>query len=132
LKDFFNEGEDPVFIVGNLTAEQLARSKESETKNNAGLGKLVGTLVYSNEETKAGILADIVEAYKTKVPDELVRRQDALYFGSILPKFEDRSDVVFFARNHPITFYNLTNEIFNLTDLGALSGKSKPIGETKT
>lgn len=110
----------------------MARARDAESKNNAQLKRLVESLLYAEEATKAGILKDIQTTINTMVPGDLAYRHEVFFHGVMDPKFPDKSDVVFFAKHQPISFYEITNEIFNITDMGSNIPKSKPIGEAKT
>lgn len=130
LKDFFPEGEEPVWKVRGLDANEVAKCNDAQktlTAIDATFQAAAGAV--ANEEKlkemreKLGIEVDI--------HSDILMRRAQLVHGSVLPKI-DHESAVKFSRVWPIEFYQVTTEIFRLTGLGQTPGKLKPSGKEKT
>jgi hypothetical protein len=130
LDEFFEEGEERVWVVRGLTAAELGRAKQLAQVRPATLDALVSAIAGKGgkgEEIRAALgLSD------EDVPEDVSRRIEMLVAGSVSPKLtpDDRDVVVKLSEAFPTTFYNLTNQITNLTGAGAETGKRKPSGKT--
>ena len=127
LIKFFEEGEKPIIKIRNITGHELAACKEAVV-NNARIRAMVEKLVSSDSKQKA---AGICEALgvSDKTPDDLVRRINILRYGMLEPEITNE-DAVRFASIWPELFYDITNQIFILTGLGADLGELNASTET--
>lgn len=122
LADFFAEGADPIFRVRALTGEEVAKTRDAAEKNR-NVAKMMENLMSSQS-------TEWIEGVRQKlgvtetVTDDYARRLETLSFGLADPKL-DHEAVVKLAENYSITFYNLTNKIFELTGLGRQPQKKK-------
>ena len=131
LKDWFEDGVEPVWKVRALTAVELAKVREAVERNASGLKTLVESLVYAHDDAKNAVGKDIKRRMDDQVPGDIVRRYEILMAGSVDPEVKDKSDAITLGVNHPGTLYELTNKILELTGQGATPGKQKPCGGTK-
>lgn len=130
LKDFFPEGEEPVWKVRGLDANEMAKCYDAQKTLTAidTTFQAVAGAVASEEKLKLmreqlGIEVDI--------HSDIILRRAHLVNGSVLPKI-DHGAAVKFSRVWPIEFYQITTEIFRLTGLGQTPGKPKPSGKEAT
>ena len=131
LKDWFDDGDEPIWRVRALTAVELAKVREAVERNAAGLKTLVESLVYAQDDAKNAVGKDIKRRMDDQVPGDIVRRYEILMAGSVDPEVKEKSDAITLGVNHPGTLYELTNKILELTGQGATPGKQKPCGGTK-
>lgn len=131
LRDYFPEGEKPLWKVRNLTAVEMAKCREAVERNSGALRDLISSLVYADGENKGGAISDIKAESDSMVPGDIVRRYEILMAGSVDPEVKEKPDAIMIGKNHPGEFYEITNKILDLTGRGALPGKQKPCGETK-
>lgn len=120
LKEFFDDDENPVWIVRALSGSEIARAQESGDRS-----KMIGTIV---DAMSAGTAKDKQEAVKKifgvgdDVPDEIAKRIQHLMYGSVSPVI-DRTASVRIFEFYPINGFQLTNRILELTGEGAELGK---------
>lgn len=130
LKDFFPEGEEPVWIVRNMDANEIVKCTEAkktlatiDATFQASAGALVNEEKVKEMREALGIEKDIHQ-------DILFRRTE-LVFGSVKPKIE-HGLAVKLSNAFAQEFLELTNEIYRLTGLGKTPGKPKPSGKEQT
>jgi hypothetical protein len=130
LAEWFDKGEEPVWIVRGLTAAELGRASQAASTRAATLSALVNAM--AGEGDKANEIRKAMGLSDEEVPEDVSRRIEMLVAGSVSPKLtQDQRDVVVkLAESFPTTFYALTNKITNLTGQGAELGKRKPSGKT--
>jgi len=130
LAAWFEEGEEPVWVVRGLTAAELGRAQQSASTREATLTALVNAM--AGEGDKAAEIRKAMGLSDENVPEDVSRRIEMLVAGSVNPKLtQDQRDIaVKLAEAYPTTFYALTNKITNLTGQGAELGKRKPSGKT--
>ncbi len=130
LADFFDDGEKPVWRVRGLTAAELARSREATDKGES-IKKLVEAM--AGDGDKAEAIRESLGLSSEEVPTDVSRRIEMLVAGSVKPEIpeEQRDVAVKMAENFPVTFYELTNKVQELTGDGAELGKRKRSGRTK-
>lgn len=128
LKSFFDEKEQPVFKVRNLSGEELGRVNQAVQKHKNTAAILDGLLSNIDKEKIEAIKASLGSTDKT--PDDIARRLEMLILGCVDPKL-DMQACVKLCKFFPIEFYDLTNTITRLTGLGSELGKPKPSGKTK-
>src|SRR6056297_4315121 len=115
LKDWFAEGDEPVFIVRGLTAEELARCNEAVQKNK-NISFVVEALHSSNQHKKVQAMREVLGVSES-VPDDLAKRLEQFTLGTVDPDL-DHEMAVKFAENYPVEFYQATNKIMELTGQG--------------
>lgn len=114
LQPFFKDDAPPVWIVRNLTGDELAKSMEA-VSNKKGIDTIIQALSTQSAQieeirTSLGIGDDVAT--------ELVKRLEQLVIASVEPVI-DKPLAVKLSENYPVEFYQLTNEIIKLTGLGA-------------
>jgi len=128
LKSFFDEDEDPVWVVRGLTGHEVARYQEAVTTNRDMAAIAEGLASPDNKK--------VVEAIREKlgigdaVPDDIAKRIEVLVLGSVDPVVDNHLAVKLCER-FPVPFYELTTKILGLTGEGYSLGKSSGSGETK-
>ena len=127
LAEFFEEGEEPVFTVRGLTAEEVARTNEAASRNTSW-SQIMEAMASSNAQERVGAIKQML-GITADVPEDIAKRHEQLTLGSVDPDL-DHETVVRLAENCPIEFYTLTNKIMELTGLGANPVKKKGSGKT--
>jgi hypothetical protein len=130
LKDYFPEGEEPVWIIRGLDANEIAKCYDAQktlqaidTTFQAAAGAVANEEKVKEMREKLGIEID--------VHSDIILRRAQLVHGSVLPEI-DQQAAVKFSRVFPVEFYNITTEITRLTGLGQTPGKPKPSGKEET
>lgn len=118
LAEFFGEDEKPVWTVKCLTASEIAISTEA-VANNRNIDGLIGALAAGGSKEKIEAIKETLGLPTDKAPNDLVKRFSTLVSGSVSPECP-QSMAVKLAVNFPVTFYNLTNKILDLTGQGRL------------
>lgn len=126
LKSFFKPDEDGkevdagkcVWVVRGLDGPESAKARQA-VEENRNIEAVLNALVSTIPKEKAEGIKDIMSINSDKVPDDLVRRYSWLSQGSVEPKCDHRLAMLI-AKNHPETFYALTNKIIQLTGQGRL------------
>lgn len=130
LASFFGD-ESPEWTVRGLTAAELGRANEYAAKGQSNLKALIEAMAGTGDKAEA--LRKSMGLSEDEVPEDVSRRIELLTAGSVSPKIgqENRDVAVRLAESFPTVFYNLTNNVLNLTGQGAEVGKPKPSGKTK-
>ena len=127
LKDFFEEGEKPVWIVRGLTGIELGKMAEAvkanKTKADIVEGLMSGETRKLIDSMKSMIGAD------SNAPDDIAKRLSQITLGSVNPVCNQQL-AVRLCEFYPIEFYQITNEITLLTGRGYELGKHKHSTET--
>lgn len=123
LKDWFEDGADPLFKVRGLTGEEFYRVREA-TARRVDL-QAIATRILSGE---GQAMAEAIEEFYGAVPDELARRVEILLFGCVEPQL-DRSMALKLFQNFPSTAHTIAEEILRATGEGSIVGESKGSGE---
>jgi len=118
LAEFFGEDETPVWTVKCLTASEIAISTEA-VANNRNIDGLIGALAAGGSKEKIEAIKETLGLPTDKTPNDLVKRFSTLVSGSVSPECP-QNIAVKLAVNFPVTFYNLTNKILELTGQGRL------------
>lgn len=131
LAAFFPDGEQPVWVVRQLTATEMNRAQEAG-KNEDKIRAVVTAL--SGEGDKAEAIRDILGVGDDETPAEISRRIEMLVLASVTPKItpETRDVAVLMAEKFATQFYSLTTKIMSLTGQGAEVGKPKRSTRTQT
>lgn len=131
LKEYFENGEDPIWKIRNLKAVEKARCEDAVRRNAQGLVQLLEAFTYANSAiVQSDISNDIKDKINDLIPGSIVLQYELVMAGSINPKIENKADLILFGENHPDILKDLAERILTLTGLGALPGKQKPCGET--
>lgn len=126
----FDEGEKPVWTVRGLTAAELGRAKQAGVEGLDTVKALVAAM--AGDGDKAMQIRKAFGLSNDDVPQDISYRIEMLAAGSVSPALgvANRDVAVKLAEAFPITFYDLTNKILNLTGQGAELGKPKRSGKT--
>jgi len=127
LRDFFSEGEEPVWTVRGLEGNEVGRAKHAVEKYR-NLTGLMSKILSGTAKEKVEAALDSL-GYGDNTPDDIVLRQEYLIMASIEPKV-DRELASRLCKFFPVEFFALTNEIYTLTGKGHMPGKQKASGET--
>ena len=130
FKDFFPEGDEPVWKIRGLDANEIAKCYDAQktlsaidTTFQAAAGAVANEEKVKEMREKLGIEIDI--------HSDILFRRAQLVHGSVLPEI-DQQTAVKLSRVFPVEFYNITTEITRLTGLGQTPGKLKPSGKEET
>lgn len=113
LAEFFNEGEEPVFVVRGLNASELQKTFDAAAKLTA-VDQVVKAIASKKDQIDAirgalGLNAD--------TPPETAKRIEMVVLGCVEPKL-DHAMAVKVAEVAPIEFLTLANKITELTGKG--------------
>ena len=128
LKDYFSEGQKPLWKVRGLTADEVARCNEAGERNTK-VEAIVEALTASNKSDVADGVKQLL-GVGSDVHREVAIRLEQCVFGSIDPIIE-LNIAVKMATVFPMEFYAITNKILKLTGLGQVAGESQPSGKEK-
>lgn len=120
LKEFFPEGQEPVWIIKALTGHELAIVNESVEMVTRTKAVIDAISEGSNESIKRGIKT-LINRDGEITPEDLARRHRMLEFGTVSECPEHLC--VKLAHAKPTIFYRLTNEIIRMTGDGASLGE---------
>lgn len=118
LAPFFSEGEEPVWKVRGLTAEDIARTREAVERNRVARAEIISAQERGASEAVTTAMKTLlgISSLDT-VPDDHVRHLNTVVLGSISPKIQ-LEHAVKLANVYPIVFTEIYNEIYRLTGLG--------------
>ena len=122
LKEFFPEGENPVWVVRGLTGHELGQVQEARERSR-NLEAILEKLLSAAAEGKAEAVKEML-GLGQDTPADIVRRLEMLVLGSVNPACNQEL-AVRICTYYPIEFMTLTNTISKLTGMGA-SVKKKP------
>lgn len=125
LAEFFGDSKKIVWIVRQLTGEELAIAKEAQGQNRnmeSIVEALSGSLESMNQGEKAQALKEVLGVTSETAPDDYVWRLACLRMGSIDPVI-DEALAVKIAITYGNVFYRLTNKILALTGMGKTLGE---------
>lgn len=126
LRHFFGEGEEPVFIVRNLTSSEAAGCADAE-RNNSKRDALIDAL--SESEQRKIELKEIAGIYnKDDVHPDTAVKLEMVQMGCVEPPIS-LSDAVKLAEHHNLEFQLLAATIGHLSKLGSELVKHAPSGE---
>lgn len=118
----------PLFTVRNLSAAEYGRCREAGRRN-SDKAALVGALLGGDADAKADALKQITAG--PEIPDDIAERIEMFAIACVEPELQ-HSDAVLISEDLPMAFYQLTNKITALTQVGRVLGKPKPSGKNKT
>ena len=127
LRHFFAEGEAPVWRVRALEGRELADANTAADRVRA-FSELIRKASGKDAKEQADAALAVL-GFDAATPPDLARRHTVLELGSVEPKLP-RRQAVKLAKYYPITFYQLTNKILELTGHGPDLGESNASGVT--
>jgi len=114
LSECFDEGSDATWTVRGLSASELHRAMEAGSRQKT-LGKVLQSIADNSEGVAAA--KKILGFTGKETPGDIAKRIEMLVQGSVDPVMT-LPQAVKLAENFPIEFYQLTNEITELTGMG--------------
>ena len=126
LSAFFN-GEEPEWVVRNLTGSELAAVRDS-VQRAKDMESIVEGLASGSGKEKVEAVKDALGI--TGDPEDHIRRLTMLELGTVSPKIK-RKHAVRLSEIFPVMFTTLTNEIMSLTGQGKSLGESIASGESQ-
>jgi hypothetical protein len=120
LKEFFDDEDNPVWIVRGLTGHELGKVNEAAQRNRT-IGAILDGIISPEIKEKVDALKAII-GLTDDTPDDIARRIEMLVIGSVDPKI-DHETAVRISEYHPTRLYELTNTIILLGGQGALIKK---------
>lgn len=130
LAAWFPKDAKPVWVVRGLTAAELGRANQAAERGMENVRAMVAAM--AGEGEKAAAIRRAMGLSEDDVPADVSRRIEMLAAGSVQPALgaENRDVAVKLAETFPTVFYQLTNQIINLTGQGSEPGKQKRSGTT--
>jgi len=131
MAEFFDDDEDPDWVVRGIDAIELEMMKE-DVRSNPKISKEISA-------GSKGVPDEAVEAIKVifsvaskvanrKVPDTYVMNLSLVAMGSIAPEVS-KQQAAQLAKRHPVQFAEIASKVLELTGLGSeTAGKSKNSG----
>lgn len=121
LKEFFSEGEKPVWRVRNLTGMEIFIVNEAMERNSRK-NEAIEAIMSGERKERVEAMKELAMTLPGLTPTEYIRRLEALQLGSVEPKVT-KEIAVKIAENFGNTFTHLSNRILTLTTQGAEPGK---------
>jgi hypothetical protein len=121
LKEFFSEGEKPVWRVRNLTGMEIFIVNEAMERNSRK-NEAIEAIMSGERKERVEAMKEIAMTLPGMTPTEYVRRLETLCLGSVEPKVT-KEIAVKIAENFGNVFTYLSNRILILTSQGAEPGK---------
>ncbi|MBN2397103.1 MAG: hypothetical protein JXI32_01880 [Deltaproteobacteria bacterium] len=121
LKDFFGEGEEPVWKVRNLTGEEVFVVNEAKERNDRR-NELIEGVAYGQKKERIEAIKEMAGNLPEMAPSEYVRRLEMLTIASVDPMIQ-KETAIKLANFSGEIFTHLTNRILVLTGLGKEPGK---------
>ncbi len=125
FKMFFDDDEDPIWVVRALGGLEMAVARDAKEKNK-NFQELVKKLLSTVTEEKVDALLETLGLAKqtpdSTAPEDYVWRVSCLHQGSVSPKIDETQAVRVALINSSI-FYNLTNKILILSQMGKTLGE---------
>lgn len=124
MKDWFPEGEAPVFRVRSLTGEEFYHVRQAAAKRQ-DLQAIASRLLSGEGEA----IADAIGEFFGSVPEEYARRVEILICGAVEPAF-DRALAMKMFKHFPTAAHIIVEKILKATGEGSVLGESSGRGET--
>lgn len=118
LKKYFEEDEEPVWVVKALTAEEIARANDEVAKL-TNVSAIIMALTSAAANAKAQAVKELVGLSEEHPPADVVKRIAHLVYGSVSPTCQ-RDTAIRLGENHAVVFFALTNKIMELSGKGRL------------
>lgn len=115
LKDFFPEGQPPIWIVRGLSGVDLYRTADAANSQQTMIA--AAKAMTSNAE-KIAAFREAFGLNAEATPADMARRIQSLVLGSVEPKI-DLPDAAKLAEHFATEFVKLTKAIDELTGMGA-------------
>lgn len=128
LTEWFDEGDDAVFVVRGLTGKELAICNEAAAKAK-NLQAMIEAMSSNQASEKIEAMREMLGVTES-VPDDLAKRHEQFARGSVDPDMTHESAVKF-AATFPVEFYQITNKIMELTGQGRQVTKKKDSSKTR-
>lgn len=128
MKEFFEEGSKPEWIVRSLTGQEIGRCAEAATKRES-VNMLISGLMSTMTKEAVEAAKDLI-GIGTDTPQDIAKRIEHLVIGSVDPACP-LDLAVKICETFPIEFYQITNKIMELSGKGQVPGKSTPSGRTQ-
>lgn len=129
LAAFFEDGEEPVFVVRSLGAEEYGRVQAEQRAAKADvLREIVARVQGGDRNQVIGAMRDYLEDADGRVPDDIIRRIYLIEHGLVSPRLDHDGILRLSQWTEP--FYRLSNKIMALTGLGPDMGESSGSGTT--
>lgn len=129
LKDFFDEGEKPVFKVRSVSGIEMAKANEATKKNRNLQTLLEGMLGGEAKEQVASFKSAL--GLDEKVPDDIAKRIELFTMAVVEPEV-DREMAVLLSERFPVEFTTITNKILELTGKGQMQALAKKKKSSET
>ena len=127
LKDFFGEGDKPVWRVRGLTGYELGKVEEIKRRNRK-IENIIEGIVSDGSRKQVQAIRQLIGNTK-EATDDIAKRLEMLVIGSVDPEC-DLDLAIKLLTAFPIEFFDLTNRVNLLTGKGHIPGKAKPSGKT--
>lgn len=129
LKDFFENGDRPIWKIRGLEGLELGQVNEAAAKTK-DIVAIVEKLLSTKRSEKADAVADAL-GVGDNVPYDLAKRIEIFIVGSVEPPvtLELAKKIL---QTFPIEFYDLTTHILKLTGEGHMPGEATPFGQDTT
>lgn len=127
LKVFFGKDEKPVFKIRNLTAEELAKVRDS-VQRKKDIDSVVNLLASQGAKSKADGIKKALGW--DDHPDDFVRRLTIMEIGTVDPRLE-RDVCVKISEVNSMLFQKITDEIMLLSGEGQKLGEPNASGTTR-
>ena len=125
LQEWFGDGEDTAFKIRGLTGPELARCFSASSRND-NLSAVAAALAGANAE-KIDAMRELM-GVTADVEKDMVFRMEQFAIGVVEPDI-DHTFAVKFASAFPGEFYQITNKITSLTNMGRQVAKKKNSGD---
>jgi hypothetical protein len=122
LKEFFDEGTEPVWVVRGLSGHELGKVNEAHDRNK-NIEAIMSALLSNQSAEKSKAIKELL-GMDDKTPGDIVRRLSMIRLGSVDPEIDEELAVrlcTFF----PVEFMLISQKISELTGQGA-QVKKKP------
>lgn len=128
LAAYFDEGQEPVFVVRGLSAAELGRAREAAGRQR-DVAAMASALIGGDTTEKAAALRDIAKG--PDVPDDICQRIEMVHMACVDPALQ-HSDAVLLSEDCPIEFMALSSKVLQLTGAGRQLGKPTASGNRAT
>lgn len=126
MAPFFPEGEEPIFKIKSLSADEVARTNDAIKTAKMAESMIDALATMNKPDMVKSMKAQL--GYGDEINSDVQRRIELIIYGTIEPELP-RELIVKMAENLPTAFYKLSNRITEITGLGHELGKQPPSGE---
>lgn len=125
LKEFFDEGEKPIFRLQGLTGQEIGQCKVAPGTMK-DVRALMDGLMSSASKEKADAVKDLF-GINDVTPDIVIERLEQFKRGCVDPVINDEVARKI-CHDFGVKFWEMTNKILELSGLGFEPGKQVPSG----